>query len=589
MSGCPDDDVHAKKPAEVLGASIGLTLANGLTGAGRVRLTKIFTHSFLTLTWLFACQAEDSGDGGAPSGTSDGTGAAPQGTTGGTSGTHPLERELEENFRSPVVSGPYLWSANPETNRVARIDARTFEVDVFDGGHGPTFVAALPDEDGPNGAVVINVHSDDASIFRSGGAPGEPGRVDVTQERLPIQQGASDWEVGASGRFAIAWSRFEQDLRGPLDGYQDLTVLSLGVEPPTATRVSVGFRPTQVVMSRDETRVFVVSDPGLSVIDLTTDPPSIASELLLPDSLEGSNRDVSFTPDGELAFVRFNRSREVLIVRIRDNTRVIVELPEEVTDLDLSEDGTLAIAVMRGKILAPPARPVEMSEDGGAGGVGGVPNTPLPDNSRIALLSVPAIFENPGDYALVGTQELVGSVVIARDASSALFYTSAIDNTRVLILDLNSLEQTAIDLQAPVQAAFLSEDGRYAAAVMTPPPGSTSSGAFALLITGGNLPPRITGTSTVPRFISVTQDRALVTTWGSQARPAAAFLGKFPQLAIDQLELRSEPLASGMVPDAKQAFVAQAHPEGRVTFIDWQTSAPTEVTGFELSSRVVEE
>src|SRR5690606_110544 len=105
---------------------------------------------------------------------------------------------------------------------------------------------------------------------------------------------------------------------------------------------------------------------------------------------------------------------------------------------------------------------------------GGVPNTPLPDNSRIALLSVPAIFENPGDYALVGTQELVGSVVIARDASSALFYTSAIDNTRVLILDLNSLEQTAIDLQAPVQAAFLSEDGRYAAAVMTPPPGSTS-------------------------------------------------------------------------------------------------------------------
>jgi hypothetical protein len=124
---------------------------------------------------------------------------------------------------------------------------------------------------------------------------------------------------------------------------------------------------------------------------------------------------------------------------------------------------------------------------------------------------------------------------------------------------------------------------------MTPPPGSTSAGAFALLITDAELPPRITGTETVPRFISITQDRALVTTWGSQVTSAAAFLGRFPALSVDRLELRSDPLASGMVPDAQQGFVAQAHPEGRVTFIDWETSEPTEVTGFELSSRVVEE
>jgi hypothetical protein len=144
------------------------------------------------------------------------------------------------------------------------------------------------------------------------------------------------------------------------------------------------------------------------------------------------------------------------------------------------------------------------------------------------------------------------------------------------------------NLQAPAQAVFVSEDGKYAAAVMTPPTGSTSSGAFALVIAEADLPLRIEGTSTVPRFISLTQDRCLVTTWGSETSPAATYLGKFPDLSVDRIELPSEPLASGMVPEARQGFVAQAHPEGRVTFVDWETALPKTVTGFELSSKVVE-
>src|SRR5690606_25226467 len=127
--------------------------------------------------------------------------------------------------------------------------------------------------------------------------------------------------------------------------------------------------------------------------------------------------------------------------------------------------------------------------------------------SQIAVLRVPEIFDDQTAFTLVPTPELVGSVVISAEATSAIFYTSAVDNPRVLTMDLETLQTRVSDLQAPVQAAFLSGDGRFAAAVMTPPAGSASSGAFALLLTNESLPPRIIGTSTPPRFVAISGAR----------------------------------------------------------------------------------
>jgi hypothetical protein len=44
-----------------------------------------------------------------------------------------------------------------------------------------------------------------------------------------------------------------------------------------------------------------------------------------------------------------------------------------------------------------------------------------------------------------------------------------------------------------------------------------------------------------------------------------------------------------MVPVARRAFVAQAHPEGRITFVDLETGAARTLTGFELAAKVVEQ
>src|SRR6476469_472169 len=52
------------------------------------------------------------------------------------------EVEPETSYRAPVVTGKYVWSANPSSGRVAIIDAESYEIRAVDAGRKPTFVAA---------------------------------------------------------------------------------------------------------------------------------------------------------------------------------------------------------------------------------------------------------------------------------------------------------------------------------------------------------------------------------------------------------------------------------------------------------------
>ena len=52
--------------------------------------------------------------------------------------------------------------------------------------------------------------------------------------------------------------------------------------------------------------------------------------------------------------------------------------------------------------------------------------------------------------------------------------------------------------------------------------------------------------------------------------------------------LGSPPDAVGILPAAGQAFVAQRHPLGRVSFVDLVSDAMRTVTGFDLNGSVVQ-
>jgi DNA-binding beta-propeller fold protein YncE len=467
-----------------------------------------------------------------------------------------------------------LWTANPDSDRVARIHASTLEVELFEGGHGPTFLSALPQGATAGGALVINEHSDDVSIFLTA----EGGAI-ALEERLDVQEGASAWAVGRKGRYAIAWSQASDSSLPDIDGHQDLTLFEFDGTSVQSWMLAVGYRPSEVFIDRDEKRAFVVSVPGISVIDLQRH--EVIRELFLPAPTLGV-RDVEFSPDGSLAISRSEGSAEVLLIDTESSRIQTLEFPGNVSDLDMSDDGTLAIAVVRDMSLGEP--------DGSAGAAGEGGTMPTTTESLIALMDPKTMLDQP-EFTSLYSAETVGSVVIAADASQAVLYTNASDSTLLSILDASTHTLRVVDVKAPLRAALLAEDGSFAVALMAPPPGSTKAGAFAIVPVAQDRPPRIEGTTTAPEFVSLSGEagRALITTAVDSAGRAQAFLAEFPSLLVDRVALPSRPLATGLVLDADRGFVAQEHPEGRVTFVHLDGGQDETVTGFELAAKVVDQ
>ncbi len=535
----------------------------------------------VSLAAAAACSSEAGDPSSGGFGDGDGidiTGDSDSGSTTGTGDGNGGEQELEASFRAPVVSGPYLWTANPESDRVARIHAVSLAVELFEGGHGPTFLSALPEGATEGGALILNELSHDASIFLLD----SDGNV-LSSDRFPVQKGASAWAVSHTGKYAIAWSKFGDSSLPGIDGHQDLTVFDFTGDEIETSMLAVGYRPSEVVIDTDESLAYVVCDPGISVISL--EGKRVEREIFLPEGSLVGPRDIEFSPDGRLAMSRTQGSADVLLIDTATSEIKKLTLPGVITDLDMSEDGAMAIAVVRGSSARAGDDSSSMGGQGGMGGATAVDGEP----SVIALMDPSTVFDNP-KYEEVLTDEIVGSVVISADASQVVLYTNASDNTHLSVLDPTNLTTRVVDLKAPARAAFLSEDGAFAVALMSPPAGSSKSGAFALVPIAEVLPPRIEGTEFLPEYVSLSgqAERALITTTESSSGVADTYFAQFPGLLVDRIRLSSRPLATGLVPEANQGFVAQEHPEGRVTFVSLDDGQETTVTGFELAAKVVD-
>jgi len=496
-------------------------------------------------------------------------------------------------------------------------------------GFGPTYLAALPTPGQPEAsrAIVINVLSHDATLLTS--TPN--GAIDSVTVDVHID--ANAWAISASGHFAIAWSNAELvNHPDPTDGFQDVTVIDLSATPPVATRLSVGYRPARFFVSSDEKRAFAVTEPGVSVIELDAPGgPSVSRDVAVSeDPLDNpASRDVSITPDGAYALVRRDGSREVGIVSIATGQIASIELGGPVTDLDLSEDGARAIAVVRepasaldggatndaGPLDAGVATDAAPASDSPASGEGAAPNDgalpgdsasevslaaeagpPPRTNSEVSVLPIPGVLTNPDAVETVSIQgETAGSVSWSPDAKVALLYTNATPNDHLTILNTapgaSFLRYRTVALKAPVLAVFPAPDAEHAIALLTPAAGSSKLGAFSIVPLTNELPPKIEGTDAAPMSVAFAPPpsrRALITVRDDAKRVFAAYLAKMPQLQVDRFNLRSPPLAAGVVPAANAGYVAQKHPEGRITFIDLAAGSARTLTGFELGSKVID-
>jgi hypothetical protein len=529
-----------------------------------------------------------SGSGG--SFTTADAGGIGQGTGGASVDPLPPEQEVESSFEVPVATGRYVWIANPSSGRVAFVDASTLKVQTVEAGNRPTFLAPVPGA--TDAVIVMNVLSHDATFMRADGQLTSTMIAGVT----PL---ANAWAVSADGRFALAWTDARRALTqaprtGTLEGFQDVTAIDLSARPPTATTVAVGYRPVSMTFSADGRRAFAVTQDGISVIGLPGPGGGvqvIRDVPLTADPTENADtRDVSVTANGR-AIVRREGSDQIRIVDLTDGTTGIVSLSGPVTDLDVTPDGTRAVAVVR-------------------------------QTSQVAILPLATAGVDPGTvlYTFI-SGELVGSVTLTADGRQAILYSNATDAERIVVLDLTSAAYRVLRVHAPVLSVFPTPDGQFAVVLhhqpvavadagvaggsgsdggasvdsrgsIAPPPVKSPSiaAAFSVIPLDGNRTGRIQETSAAPQAIAVAPDSslALVTVRDDRTQVFGAYVVGLPGLQVRRVDLASPPIATGVVAAANRGYVAQVHPEGRITFIPFATGIPQTLTGFDLGARVVD-
>ena len=610
-----------------------------------------------------ACSLDSSEDyAGRGASPGNGVGGASNnggnGAPGGPLVTEPPEQEDDQSYRAPVVAGRWVWTANPDTGKVAVVDAQAFTVRLADAGAGPTYLAALPSHGDSSQTLVINVGSHDATLLQANAT----GPITAVGP-VPLEPNANAWAVSNTGKFAIAWTDSHALTADATETFQDISVLDLRGDSPQATRLVVGFVPSRVFIDDAERQAYVVAKSGISVIDLASaaGPRVLREEAVSDDPLheDVSTRDVSVLPDGSYALVRHEGSPVITLVELATGALSSITLSGAVTDLDLVADGKSALAVIRGGATVPPnngaagatngeagassneagatsseagatsseagTAGASSSEagasdnaagsgttsggnggtsgtagtNGGSGGTSGNAGTSgnggaaAVTESSLVILPLPGIFSDPSQFDTVSIDEVFGQVNIAPGGSSALLYTNAVQNSHVTVLETargkSYLTHRTIDVRGYVHDVFPSPDGAYAIASLLAKDTGGKPGFAAVPVTSA-LPARIQTTDAAVFAVAMSDGpnaRGIVTVSDGVAN-FAAYIVRMPELVIDPVKLPSRPLAgaTGLVPDAGVAYIAQAHPEGRITFINLETGVPRTITGFEISAKV---
>lgn len=482
----------------------------------------------------------------------------------------PTPPEIERELGAPTSSLRYVYVAMPELDSLAKIDGETLAVTSVPVGDRPGLVVAVP---GTDEALALDRGSATATIVR----PTVDRDERVTLATLPRLNAVA---VDSGGRYAVAWFDLTKAVSeaggvgdlGEVGSFQDVTVLALRRGQERAVNLSVGFRPRSVVFDDAGARAFVITDDGLSIIDLgaaTAGEAHVAATLPLADPLaDPETLEVAITTDGTWAVVREAGQAELRFLDLVGGAMSTLELPAEPTDLDLAPSGTRAYAVLR-------------------------------DSAQLAIVDVPSGLEL---VDLGGVP--VGSCVLDPTLRRALLFTNANSIERLVVVDLTGSEATATirPVEKSIRALAFAPDGETALVLHAKRPGdpgeATSVDEFVDLSYGYSLFDLESGfaklalTPVDPGSFAFAPDgsKGYVTLDGGDAEGAVARLqiidlGSF---VVSEMNLGGPPEAVGVLSDAGVTYVSQRHPLGRITFVNFATAAARTVTGFELNGHIVD-
>jgi hypothetical protein len=200
-------------------------------------------------------------------------------------GSDPAEVEVE--LSPPTHSDRFVYVAMSELDALARIDGMSLEVSSIAVGDQPEVLEAIPESDG---VVVLDRNNGTVSIVRPSG-DNDDTRV------VPTLPNMNQLSVDPTGTYALAWFDLRKEAleNGGLEGvgqigsFQDVTVVRLTQDSERSVDLTVGFRPREIEFDAAGSRAFVVTDDGISVIDLAAvieAGPSIVAPIPIADDFQ---------------------------------------------------------------------------------------------------------------------------------------------------------------------------------------------------------------------------------------------------------------------------------------------------------------
>ncbi|MFT3692079.1 MAG: hypothetical protein QM831_02980 [Kofleriaceae bacterium] len=536
------------------------------------------------LLWLGACASNAVDGGGASLGDAGGVGClssnecptgtfcndfgqceAPSGMGSGSSS--PPETEVD--LGSPISAQRYVYVAMTAENELARIDGSTLAVTATPVGASPRDVATI---NGSDGAVVLDAQNGTATIVRpdpNGDPSGDKVKVLATLQHL------NRIDIDPTGRYAVIWFDLVKAVaNGGLTGigsFQDVTVVGLQPGAEHAVNLTVGFRPRAVQFDAAGNRGYVITQDGVSVIDLASaayGTPTIVPPLPVADpSVSVDDLEVQVFPSGEYAAVRQAGLAGIRVVSVghtNPGQATTLPLTSAVTDIDLY--GSRLYAMER-------------------------------DAKKLAVIDVPAMTVNTIDLS----DGAVGSIQLSADGTKALTFTNATLDPRITMINLATLAHTTWPLKKGVRAVLMSPSSTSALVVNSKEPGDPSTadtveeyiarsyGYTVLDLASGFGKLQLTPVDAGSFAYALDGSKAYVALDGGDDATATRALQviTIQNGVVETKQLGSPPSSVGVLPGVGIAFTAQRHPLGRVSFIDITTDAMRTVTGFDLNSHVV--
>ncbi len=482
--------------------------------------------------------------------------------------------EVEYEYGAPISSQRYVYVPMTAQDSLARIDGTTLAVRSTRVGESPREVATIP---GTDGAVVLDSSNGTATIVRPAGDT-DTIRVLGTLQKL------NRLDIDPTGRFAVVWFDLAKAIAEGgitnVGSFQDVTVIALAPGSETAVNLTVGFRPRDVQFDAAGNRAYVITEDGVSVIDLayaTGHAPSIVPPIpVAAADMTPADVEVDIVATGEWAAVRQANRSSLRIVNVGALAGLAFEIPlaSPATDIDLAPDGSRVYAVER------------MAQ-------------------QLAIIDVPGDGQNPGGVETVDlSNAALGSLVLSADGRRGLLFTNATLDERITLIELDQpgYPKQTWPLKKSVRAVGISPTGDTAlllnAKAFGDPSQATnfedyidkSYGYTLLDLASGFGKLQITPVDPGPFSYAPDGTKIYVALDGGDAVTATRAL----QVVTTQTgvvitkPLGSAPSSVGMLPGAAQAFVSQRHALGRVSFLDLTSDAVRTVTGFDLNGQVVQ-